>query len=194
VAGLREPWFARFTLARVLLVAVELALPYFTLAARHSGAAATVGFLLVASGLAELVGGPTWGKLTDRVSPQASFLAAAGIALLAVALGAATHAAGAQSIAPYAVALFLAALARGGVRTGRKAYLINTAPAAFRSLYTATSNSLGGIAMLSFAAVGALAGAAGETAALYVVAGCAVSGGLLAATLPTSVTTSSMGT
>ncbi len=182
----RDAWFAWFTAVRILLVAVELAVPYFTLAARDSSTGGTVGFLILAAGLGQVLGGPLWGRITDRVSARRTFLLAGSVAVVAVGLTLASVEVGVGVLAPYAAGVLLATVARTGVRIARKTYLVNAAPADDRSLYTAASNSVTGVAMLAFAAVGVLAQSAGVAAALYAVGVCTLLGMALATRLPTA--------
>jgi hypothetical protein len=154
--------FQRFVLARSLLLAVALAPPFYVLIAQQQAQAGLLGLgaLIVANGLATSVSAPLWGYLGDRSSRQVMALAAAGAGLLgvftytAVTLGW-TWATGELGLA----AIFLVLnVMHGGVRLGRKVYLVDMATGENRAAYVAVSNTVIGVLML----VGGLVGLIGD--------------------------------
>lgn len=150
----------RFVTARVLLLSVALAPPFYVLLAQqHSGGAAGLGVLIVASGLASSVSAPVWGRMGDRSSRRVmalGALAAAGVGL-AVWAGEAAGLPLLDSVWSYGLVFFLVAVAHSGVRLGRKVYLVDMANADTRSAYVAVSNTVVGAAMLLGGAIGVLA-------------------------------------
>jgi MFS family permease len=154
--------FQRFVLARSLLLAVALAPPFYVLIAQQQAQAGLLGLgaLIVANGLATSVSAPFWGYLGDRSSRQVMALAAAGAGLLGIFTFAAvtldwTWATGELGLA----AIFLVLnVMHGGVRLGRKVYLVDMATGENRAAYVAVSNTVIGVLML----VGGLIGLIGD--------------------------------
>ncbi|GGX40502.1 MFS transporter [Saccharospirillum salsuginis] len=153
--------FRRFVWARALLLSVALVPPFYVLLVQQSGGGALgLGGLIIASGLASSVSAPIWGRLSDR-SSRSVMMAAAGIV-------------GVLGVVVWLVALLGGDLARnawvggalyavvmvchGGVRLGRKAYLVDMATQQDRATYVAVSNTLIGGLML----VGGLVGVLGD--------------------------------
>ena len=180
----QESWFAAFSATRALLTAIEIVIPYLTLLTHQRAGAVNLGLLILTVGVAQIVGSPIWGRVSDLRSPGAALSAAGivGVAGIAVAIAADLGSAGA--VWPYLLALLLAGLAREGVRTGRKTYLVNAAPSQDRSLYTATSNSLTGVLLLLTALLGPLAQATSALVVLYLLASAAGVGSAVALRLP----------
>ena len=154
--------FRRFVLARSLLLAVALAPPFYVLVAQQQAQAGLLGLgaLIVANGLATSLSAPFWGYLGDRSSRQVMALAATGAGLLGVFTFAAvaldwTWATGELGLA----AIFLVLnVMHGGVRLGRKVYLVDMATGETRAAYVAVSNTVIGALML----VGGLVGLVGD--------------------------------
>jgi hypothetical protein len=154
--------FQRFVLARSLLLAVALAPPFYVLVAQQQAQAGLLGLgaLIVANGLATSVSAPFWGYLGDRSSRRVMALAATGAGLLGIFTFAAvtldwTWATGELGLA----AIFLVLnVMHGGVRLGRKVYLVDMATGENRAAYVAVSNTVIGVLML----VGGLVGLIGD--------------------------------
>jgi len=154
--------FRHFVLARSLLLAVALAPPFYVLIAQQQAQAGLLGLgaLIVANGLATSVSAPFWGYLGDRSSRQVMALAATGAGLLGVFTYTAvtldwTWATGELGLA----AIFLVLnVMHGGVRLGRKVYLVDMATGENRAAYVAVSNTVIGVLML----VGGLVGLIGD--------------------------------
>ena len=82
-----------------------------------------------------------------------------------------------------ASAIFLIGLAHTGIRIGRKTYLVDMAPADRRASYVAVSNTLIGVVLLAFGAVGLLAPLLGARGVVLLVSALGLAGGLLAWTM-----------
>ncbi|WP_217912660.1 MFS transporter [Miltoncostaea marina] len=173
----RVAGFRRFLLARGLLAATEVAVPFYVLAAREAGVDASgLGAFLVASGVAAVAGNPVWGWATDHASDRAVMTVAGMIGTLAAVLAVALMLADAGGELAYAGVVFVAVVAQEGVRLGRKAYLVTAAPPRERPLYVALANTIIGVLMIAFALLGVLAQAAGVAAAVGAVLALSVLG------------------
>ena len=152
--------FRRFLYARTLLLTVEIATPFYVL---HANAlldldSRFVGYIVIAIGLSQVLSSPFWGRLADRTSRSVMLISAwmaAGAALLAVLLTW-LPAAGLQQAGYFAVFLLLG-LTEGGVRLGRKTYLVDAVPQEERATYTAITNTLVGGAAIVMGAAGLIA-------------------------------------
>ena len=177
-----------FLYTRALLVATALVAPFYAALAREStsGDVSVLGVLIVASGLAGILSGPVWGRLSDRSSRLV--LAFAGLA--AAALGFVTvgvralDLAGAHSMYFYAVVLFVLGIAHAGVRIGRKTYLVDMATEETRAAYVAVSNTVIGIVLFAAGGIGAVTFAYGASGAVMVLSAFALAGAACAWRLP----------
>lgn len=152
--------FRRYVLARGLLLSVALAPPFYVLLAQsHSDGAAGLGLLIVASGLAGSLSAPLWGRLSDRSSRAVMVIAAAGAGVLGLVAWAlqAIDAAWLGSVWLHGALFFAIALFHGGVRLGRKVYLVDMADSDTRSSYVAVSNTVIGVMMLAGGLIGVVA-------------------------------------
>ncbi len=158
-----------FVVARMLLVATAFAIPYIVVMIQQAGDSAVTGLaaLLLAEGAAGLLSGPFWGRWSDRASQHVMAAAAALSGLFIAAslvidiwlpawMGALTG----------AVLVFGAAVAHQGARVGRKTYLVDMAGAENRAQYTAVSNTVMGLFLLSGGALGILDAAMGTRSVL----------------------------
>jgi MFS family permease len=172
---LREPDLQRFLLARSLLLCSAFSGPiYVALAQRNLGSdIATLGLLVVATGIAGAVSSSVWGALSDRSSRKTMMLGAALTGVLAVAtLALAASGSGlVGSLWLYGVLLFVLGIAHAGVRIGRKTHLVDMAGEDKRSQYVALSNSAIGVILLVF---GAVIGAVMSISLLWALAAIAV--------------------
>jgi len=115
--------------------------------------------LIIANGLATSVSAPFWGYLGDKSSRRVMVNAATGAGLLGVFTFAAlafdwNWATGELGLA----AIFLVLnVMHGGVRLGRKVYLIDMASGENRAAYVAVSNTVIGIMMLVGGSIGLVA-------------------------------------
>lgn len=169
--------FRRFVWARALLLSVALVPPFYVLLVQQgSGGALGLGGLIVASGLASSLSAPIWGRLSDR-SSRAVMMAASlivgvlGIALwLGVQLGGEAWRNAWVGGALYAVVM----VCHGGVRLGRKAYLVDMATQDNRATYVAVSNTVIGVLMLVGGLVGVLGDLWGTVTVIGVLSGVAL--------------------
>lgn len=152
--------FRNFVIARSLLLCSALSAPFYViLAQKYIGKESYVlGLLIIANGLASILSSPFWGKLADKSSKNtmayaviiASFL---GIALFFIVLFIESLR---SEIWLYPLAFFILGIAHGGVRLGRKTYVVDMAKGNQRTNYVAVSNTVIGIILLFTGALSAL--------------------------------------
>jgi hypothetical protein len=153
--------FRRYVIARALLLAVALASPFYVLVAQEqAGGLLGLGALIVANGLATSISAPVWGYLGDRSSRGVMAAAAAGAGLLGVFTFVAVTSGWAWATGEFGMAaLFLVlTVMHGGVRLGRKVYLVDMSDSEHRAAFVAVSNTVIGVLML----VGGLVGLLGD--------------------------------
>jgi hypothetical protein len=154
--------FRRFMVARALLLAVALAPPFYALIAQeHAGPGLLgLGALIIANGLATSLSAPFWGYLGDRSSRGVMVGAAVGAGLLGVFTFTAVSLDWAWATGELGLAAIFLVLnmMHGGVRLGRKVYLVDMASGENRAAYVAVSNTVIGVLML----VGGLVGLVGD--------------------------------
>lgn len=163
--------FRRFVWARALLLSLALAPPFYVVMVQQQGGSwLGLGALLMLSGLAASCSGPVWGRLSDRSSRWVMALAASGAAVAGLGLWISTLFMGSDAVSPLLIAAlyFLVMICHGGVRLGRKAYLVDLANADNRAAYVAVSNTLIGGLMLLAGWVGLLGDLWGPAAVLGV--------------------------
>lgn len=154
--------FRRFVVARGLLLAVAFAPPFYVLIAQQRTDAGLLGLgaLIIANGLATSLSSPFWGYLGDRSARHVMVLAASGAGVLGITTRLAitfnwrwiTGELGMAAI------FLLLNVMHGGVRLGRKVYLVDMSAGENRAVYVAVSNTVIGVLML----VGGLIGALGD--------------------------------
>lgn len=153
--------FRHFVIGRALLLSVALAPPFYVLLAQQHTAEGLVGLgmLIVASGIAGSLSSPVWGRLSDYSSRLVMVLAALAAGVQGILLYLAVEAGAGWIDSPwlYAVLFLTLSVFHGGVRLGRKVYLVDMATADTRAIYVALSNTLIGIAMLAGGVIGVLA-------------------------------------
>lgn len=153
--------FQHYVLSRIMLLSVALVVPFYVILIQQqlAGELATLGWLIIANGLASSLSAPLIGKFADQSSRKVMSVSA----LLAAAVGIFTWAYSEQlanwQFGVYAcvVIFFLITLAHGAVRLGRKVYLVDMATADNRAKYVAVSNTVIGVAMLGGGIIGVLA-------------------------------------
>lgn len=157
-----DPPFRHFVLARALLLAVALAPPFYVLVAQANAQAGLLGLgaLIIANGVATSLSAPFWGYLGDRSSRWVMSLAATGAGLLGVFTFSAVELGWSWATGEWGMAaiFLLLNVMHGGVRLGRKVYLVDMATGENRAAYVAVSNTLIGVLML----VGGLIGLLGD--------------------------------
>jgi MFS family permease len=179
--------FRNFVIARALLMASALGSPFVvTLAQRQVDGAAMLGGFVVASSLASTLSASVWGFLADTSSRQVMLRAGALAALvcLLTAVLAALHPAWSGTAWLYPVAFFVLAIAHSGVRIGRKTYLVDMAGGNKRTDYTAVSNTVIGVALLTVGGLSAAVALLGPAWALALLGGMGLAGSYWSWRLP----------
>jgi hypothetical protein len=153
--------FRRYLFARIGLLSLALAPPFYVLLLQQSSdtALSGLGLLIIASGLAGAVSAPIWGRLSDRSARLVIVLAAAlgGITGVGTWIVAQTGVEG-VALSWLLAGLFLSVnIAHAGVRLGRKVYLVDLADTDNRAAMVAVSNTIIGLAMLLGGVIGVLA-------------------------------------
>ncbi len=155
-----NPAFRRFLIARMLLLGIALAPPFYVLLIQQSTQGlGGLGLLIIAAGLADSLSAPIWGRMADDSARRVMMIAASIAGLLGIWVWA-SHALNFQWLeSPVLVSLAYLTLivAHGGARLGRKVYLVDMAGPTDRAAMVAVSNTLIGIMMLLAGAIGVLA-------------------------------------
>jgi len=185
---LKDPMLQRFLLTRALMVSTALVGPVYVGMAQSatSHSLATLGWLLVASGLAGALSSSFWGMMSDWSSRLTMVAGALTAAVLGVLVWAA------QSLMPaaaghmgfYAGVMFVLGIAHAGVRIGRKTQLVDMAGGDRRADYVALSNTLIGLALLVIGAGVSVVIALSPMAGVLVLSAMATAGALMAWWLP----------
>lgn len=183
----KDAQLRRFIATRSLLLPTALAPPYM-LALSGSGASAELGELglfVLASGLASMASTYVWGRLSDKSSRKVLIFAAL---IGAAALGSVwTLAVISRDLLQYdfvmPALLFVLLIGYQGVRLGRSTHITDMATPDTRAAYTALSNTIVGLALISAGLFGLLAEQFGEhvvlaTFALLCLMAAIVAGGL----------------
>lgn len=174
----------RFLAVRTLMMSSALSSPiYIALAQRETGMSlAGLGWLVLATGLANAISASVWGRFSDTSSRLTMVVASllGGLVGMFVLGALAASTTLVDGIAFYAVALFVLSIAHAGVRIGRKTHIVDLAGGDNKSAYVAISNTIIGVLMLVIGiAVGSLISVSPE-AALLALTGMAILGALLA--------------
>ena len=166
--------FRRYVIARILLLSVALAPPFYVLVAQQQsqGGLLGLGALIIANGLAASLSSPFWGYLGDRSSRTVMSLAAAGAGLLGIVTFAAVSLEWrwATSELRLAMIFLLLNVMHSGVRLGRKVYLVDLATGENRAAYVAVSNTVIGVMLLAGGLIGLLGDWLGSAAVVLVLA------------------------
>lgn len=164
--------FRRFVIARGLLLSVALAPPFYVLIAQANAEAQLLGLgvLIIANGLAASLSAPVWGYMGDRSSKQVMVIAATGAGLLGIFTYVAVINDWHWVINNYGIAgIFLILnIMHGGVRLGRKVYLVDMANGDNRAAYVAVSNTVIGVLMLFGGLIGLIGDWLGPAAIVLV--------------------------
>ncbi|MEZ5279166.1 MAG: hypothetical protein R2770_01730 [Acidimicrobiales bacterium] len=148
-----------FITARSLLTVTAISPPYvLALTASGGRSASSLGPFVIASGVATIIGGRLWGRLSDKSSRKVLLGSAAASSLLFAAAGAMVTI-DRNLLSSVWVAgglLFLVVLAYQGVRLGRSTHLVDMAAADERAVFTAVSNTVVGAALLVTGVFGTL--------------------------------------
>ncbi|WP_417613904.1 MFS transporter [Oceanisphaera sp.] len=178
--------FARFIMVRTLLLSTSLVMPYYVLLARESDTSMqTLGWLVIAQGLAQFISSWVWGRMADHSARRVMQWAAA----LASVLGGAVWLhlgwwSGTPWLGYFPVMIFILSLAHAGVRVGRKTYLVDLAGGNRRTDYVAVSNTLMGLLLLMVGALSMLLALLSNLVVILVFSLLGMLGVWLAQTLP----------
>ncbi|MEB8433195.1 hypothetical protein OO007_13230 [Cocleimonas sp. KMM 6892] len=164
--------FRRYVLARTLLLSVALAPPFYVLVAQGNTDSGLMGLgaLIIANGIASSISAPIWGYMSDTSSKRVMAIAAIGAGILAIFTCSAiwlewdlvTHEIG------FAIIFLLLNVMHGGVRLGRKVYLMDMATGENRAAYVAVSNTIIGVMMLAGGLIGLVGDKFGAAATLLI--------------------------
>lgn len=161
--------FRHYLLTRALLLSVALAPPFYTLLAKQgSDSASTLGWLILAGGIAGTVGGPIWGKLSDYSSRITMSIASLACGLFGIAVALLYHFGKGgliQTPLLQAFLFFVVMTFYAGVRLGRKTYLVDMV-SGDKSAYVAVGNTLIGVALLAMGGLGLSAQSLGPSGAI----------------------------
>ena len=149
--------FRRFVLVRSMMLVTALSTAFIVALAAESGNSIdSLGFFLIASGLASMVGGRISGIWSDHSSKNVMAGGAlfGSIVLILVVLSSAFAPAQINTLV-FPLSFFLITLAHTAIRVARKTYVMDMAEGDQRTRYVADANTLMGVVLL---AVGALSG------------------------------------
>ncbi len=180
--------FRRFVVARSLLLCSALSAPFYVLLARENvgGGSYLLGMFVVAGGLAGLLAAPAWGRYADQSSRRVMIFA--GMLSAAIGLVVFVSATVLPSLLGNAwfmpVAYFTLSVAHGGVRVGRKTYVVDLADGNRRTDYVTVSNTIIGVVLLLAGALGALSSVLSTAGVILVFSTMGLAGAALAVSLP----------
>lgn len=164
--------FRHYIIARTLLLSVALAPPFYVLVAQSQSTAGLLGLgaLIIANGLATSIASPFWGYMGDLSSRWVMVVAATGAGLLGIFTFTAVSAGWSWVTGEIGMAVIFLILnvMHGGVRLGRKVYLVDMATADNRAAYVAVSNTVIGVLMLLGGLIGLLGDWLGATTLLLI--------------------------
>jgi len=153
-----EAPFRHFVIARTLLLSVALAPPFYVLVAQQQSQSGLLGLgsLIIANGVASSISAPFWGYMGDRSCKQVMMIASLGAGLLGVVTYLAVHFDWHWITSETGLAFIFLTLnvMHGGVRLGRKVYLVDMASHENRAAYVAVSNTVVGVMMLTGGLIG----------------------------------------
>lgn len=151
----------RFIFTRGLLMAIPLSQPFFIVLGQQQigTAASSLGIVVIAAGLANIVSSPFWGRFSDKSSRRMMrVVALMGIVNILLMLSFSAWPDIIHNAFGFAFLLLLQVMAHAGARLSRKTYLVDFAPEKDRPSYVSLSNTAIGIFTLIAAAFGLLAG------------------------------------
>jgi hypothetical protein len=154
-----DPDFRRYVIARIWLLSVALAAPFYVLLAEaRTGQGLTgLGMLIIAGAVAGSVSAPLWGWMGDRSSRVVMASAAAIAGVLGIVTWILEDSSFLEHGLAHALIFLILNVAHSGVRLGRKVYLVDLGTQQNRASMVAVSNTVIGVAMLGVGLVGFLA-------------------------------------
>jgi predicted MFS family arabinose efflux permease len=176
----RDRNFRLFLATRVVIMAAQMATPFFAVyASRELGAGAEmVSVYLASNTAASLVSNLMWSRLSDRRGNRAVIRLAAGLGLsmtlLAWLAGPLDRALAVGAAAPwlFAVVFAISGAFQSGIGVGGMSLLLEMAPSHDRALYVGLTNSVLGVALLSTSIGGLLVDWLGYRGLFLLAAGC----------------------
>lgn len=151
------PWYRRLLLANLLLLSVELAIPFYSIhaATLNDPTAQNVTIFVLASSAGVLIGGLLWARFSIRLRIVAGALLAAFAGVLAFVVENLEH----WQVPYFYAGLFvLLTLGEQGSIQGRMTFLVNQAPDHDRPILVATSNTSTWMVGIGVSALLAMAG------------------------------------
>jgi hypothetical protein len=182
-----QPDFARFVSARALLLAAQLAAPFYALQAQAATGTGVgnLAVLVMASSFAAVVSSPFWGRFSDASARRVMVAGGVWTAItVMLALSSEFFPEGTVGLALFVLVFLSSGFAVAGVRLGRKTYLLDGAPAELRPLMVAVANTLVGVMYAVAGVFGLLADWLGVPSVLGLLAMMAVAGTMIARSLP----------
>ncbi|BAC17827.1 hypothetical protein [Corynebacterium efficiens YS-314] len=150
--------FRKFVIVRSLMLVTALSTAFIvTLAAEAGQDITALGFFVIASGLASMVGGRISGIWSDRSSRDVMAGGALlGSLVLFALVASAQWSPSTVNVIAFPAGFFLVNLAHTAIRVARKTYVVDMAEGDQRTRYVAAANTLMGVILL---VVGAISGA-----------------------------------
>ncbi len=142
--------FRNFITVRALMMASGLSAPFFIILAQQAedtSGILSLGMFILVSGLASIVSGFVWGRLSDINSRTVMQITAAATSLICIAAALVSEF---QSASVYLLLglYFLLSVIHEGVRVGRKTYVLDMAGGRKRTDYVSVGNTLIGVLLL----------------------------------------------
>ena len=190
--NLRETWkntqLRSFLATRTLLISSGLAAPFYVSLASQRGQQQLreLGLLVLMAGLANLVSGRVWGRLSDLSSRWTMAIGGALCAMLSLTVASVVGMDWAIGKAAlwYGVVIFVFYLGHAAIRLGRKTYLVDMATPENRAQLVAVSNTLIGILLLVIGGLSSWLSLWGVLPVLYSLGAMSAAGALMALRLP----------
>jgi hypothetical protein len=190
--NLRQTWkntqLRGFLATRTLLISSGLAAPFYVSLASQRGQQhlRELGLLVLMAGLANLVSGRVWGRLSDLSSRWTMALGGGICAMLSLTVASAVALDWAIGRAAlwYGLVIFVFYLGHAAIRLGRKTYLVDMATPENRAQLVAVSNTLIGILLLVIGGLSSWLSHWGILPVLYCLGAMSAAGALMALRLP----------
>ncbi len=167
-----DPIFRSYVIARIWLLSVAVAAPFYVLLAqsRMHSEMAGLGMLIIAGAVAGSVSAPIWGWMGDRSSRLVIVYGATIAGLLGIVTWFMAESPALAHGFSHAGIFLVLNIAHSGVRLGRKIYLVDLGSEHNRAAMVAVGNTVIGVAMLLVGLVGIFADLVG-TAELILLLG-----------------------
>jgi len=177
-----------FLATRTLLISSGLAAPFYVSLASQRGQQqlGELGLLVLMAGIANLVSGRVWGRLSDRSSRWTMAIGGGLCAALSLTVASAVGLDWAIGKAAlwYGLVIFVFYLGHAAIRLGRKTYLVDMATPDNRAQLVAVSNTLIGVLLLLIGGLSSWLSHLGILPVLYCLGAMSAAGALMALRLP----------